>query len=58
MARTCFWCDGNPVMCVLCDKAIPCMFCGGSGEFTPEQKLPPHKCEAAEEIAVEVSVWH
>jgi hypothetical protein len=33
------------MVCVLCDKEIPCMFCGGSGEFTPEQKFPTHQCE-------------
>jgi hypothetical protein len=46
VARKCFWCGGQPVTCVLCDKTIPCMFCAGSGEFTVEQKLAAHQCEA------------
>ena len=33
------------MLCILCDREIPCMFCGGSGEFTPEQKFPAHQCE-------------
>jgi hypothetical protein len=53
----CFWCDGNPVFCVRCDKEIPCMFCEGSGEFTAEPKLPAHQCETVQEIAVEVCAW-
>jgi hypothetical protein len=32
-------------VCVLCDREIPCMFCGGSGEFSPEQKFIDHQCE-------------
>ena len=43
--RKCFWCGGQQVVCVLCELAIPCMFCDGSGEFTPEQKLAAHHCE-------------
>ena len=37
---------------MLCDKVIPCMFCGGSGDFTPEQQFPAHQCEEDEVKAV------
>jgi len=43
--RKCLWCGGDgTVICVLCDMTIPCMFCGGSGAFTPERSLPAHRC--------------
>ena len=52
MERKCFWCEGEPLICVLCEKEIPCMFCGGSGKFTAEQQTPAHNCERqADEIS-------
>jgi hypothetical protein len=45
----CFWCRGEKVVCILCDQEIPCMFCGGSGECTPEKKFPAHQCGKEEQ---------
>lgn len=43
--RKCFWCSGAPLVCILCEKEIVCMFCGGTGAFAAEPKFPAHTCE-------------
>ena len=53
--RKCIWCGGEPLTCVLCNKVIPCMFCGGSGEFSPLQKFTAHECEAKKKGAASVT---
>jgi hypothetical protein len=45
MTKECIWCSGQSVVCVLCDKEIRCMFCGGSGKFTAEPNYPMHQCK-------------
>jgi hypothetical protein len=30
------------------------MFCGGSGEFSPEQKTPAHQCEKKEQETMDL----
>jgi hypothetical protein len=44
MFDECIWCYGGPVVCALCGETIVCMFCIGTGEFTPEPQLAAHRC--------------
>jgi hypothetical protein len=56
--RKCIWCGGETLICALCDRKISCMFCGGSGEFTPIQKFPAHQCNREEPVGDNLSAKH